>query len=249
MRPRKGPMPAEPVDSPRDCCPIDTRRGLARVLGNTLVYNDLLLRFREKQADVPVRLQSHVANGELAEAVRTAHTLKAVSGSIGALQVAVLAEELEQTLAEEHTPDAGQTPAAARTPVRQPDFSRVAALLQALQPSLAEALQFIDEYLPPAAEEHAGPESPARGRSPVLEAHSLRKILVQLQEQTADSSLQACTLFEDCKKLLAAYCDPVLFARLSKAMHDFDFSEATAVLSCLVSSVDTEIVLHGGSGG
>jgi CheY-like chemotaxis protein len=63
---------------------IDVADGLARVGGNTALYRKLLLKFSEGQAQVVDVIRRSLAAGDMELAERTAHTLKGVSGNIGA---------------------------------------------------------------------------------------------------------------------------------------------------------------------
>jgi PAS domain S-box-containing protein len=74
---------------------IDTRAGLARMLGKASFYVKQLRKFAEHQAAFVARFQEAEADPEVQK--RLAHTLKGVAGNIGAINLQAAAGELEQT--------------------------------------------------------------------------------------------------------------------------------------------------------
>jgi signal transduction histidine kinase/DNA-binding response OmpR family regulator len=77
---------------------IDTEDGVARFGGNVSSYLKLLNKFADNQADAIKRLNEEHQADKQEEAVRIAHTLKGVSGSIGASDLQELASQLESML-------------------------------------------------------------------------------------------------------------------------------------------------------
>ena len=88
---------SEPLEAP-SIPGIDTESGLARMGGNVDSYIRLLEKFSANQADCIDEIRAAVASGDGGEAVRLAHTLKGVSGSIGADVLHQAAKELEAAL-------------------------------------------------------------------------------------------------------------------------------------------------------
>jgi HPt (histidine-containing phosphotransfer) domain-containing protein len=74
---------------------IDTVAGVARVGGSIALYRKILETFRQTQADAPARIRAALAAGDQATAQREAHTLKGVSGNIGADAVQAAAARVE----------------------------------------------------------------------------------------------------------------------------------------------------------
>ncbi|HDY81854.1 MAG TPA: Hpt domain-containing protein, partial [Halieaceae bacterium] len=87
---------------------IDTKLGLFQMGGNTSLYLKLLAKFVENQANSIDETQAAIDQGDIELAVRLAHTLKGVSGAIGATAVQEVAGRLETELAQHPTcvPDA-----------------------------------------------------------------------------------------------------------------------------------------------
>jgi two-component system sensor histidine kinase/response regulator len=90
--------PAAAGNLPRAIPGLDTALGLSRMAGKTTLYMDMLRRYAELQRHVPAQIEAAMGSGDDATAERLAHTLKGVSGSIGAVAVQALAAALEQAM-------------------------------------------------------------------------------------------------------------------------------------------------------
>jgi PAS domain S-box-containing protein len=77
---------------------IDTEVGLQRVGGNHRLYHNILIKFRETQADAPEQIRAALRAGDRETALRIAHTLKGVAGNIGAESLRQDAEVLENCI-------------------------------------------------------------------------------------------------------------------------------------------------------
>jgi two-component system sensor histidine kinase/response regulator len=108
---------------------VDAADGLARLAGNRRLYLKLLRQFVEQQGDAPDRIAAALASGDLALAERLAHTLKGVTGNVGAKGLQAVAGALEKAIA-------ARAPAGESESARQ----RVAAALAPLIGSLRAAV-------------------------------------------------------------------------------------------------------------
>lgn len=72
--------------------------GLNRVNGNKDLYKKILLQFRASNLDTADNLETALSMGDDMAACRLAHTVKGVAANIGAVQLAVVAAELESAL-------------------------------------------------------------------------------------------------------------------------------------------------------
>jgi CheY-like chemotaxis protein/HPt (histidine-containing phosphotransfer) domain-containing protein len=79
---------------------IDTLAGVQRIGGNIASYRKLLQKFADNQANVVDSIRSAIAGKDSELSLRLAHTLKGVSGSIGAGAVQQAAAKLEAALKE-----------------------------------------------------------------------------------------------------------------------------------------------------
>jgi two-component system, sensor histidine kinase and response regulator len=77
---------------------IDFDDGLARVAGNRKLYRNLLAKFRASNQEIIAAIGKAVERGEDETAQRLVHTLKGVSGNIGARAVHSAAQRLEHSL-------------------------------------------------------------------------------------------------------------------------------------------------------
>jgi signal transduction histidine kinase/DNA-binding response OmpR family regulator/HPt (histidine-containing phosphotransfer) domain-containing protein len=75
---------------------IDVKAGLEISQNNTSLYRKLLIKFKESQSDFTLQFAAALNSEEAMAAERTAHTLKGVSGNIGAHQLYEAAKQLEK---------------------------------------------------------------------------------------------------------------------------------------------------------
>ncbi|WBY00390.1 response regulator [Ramlibacter tataouinensis] len=87
---------------------LDADQGLAVACGNRQLYRDLLARFVSGQGPVPVQIHDALANGQIGDAERLAHTLKGAAANVGAAPVAQFAAQLEVALRNYEPPAAVQ---------------------------------------------------------------------------------------------------------------------------------------------
>ena len=81
---------------------------------NEDLYIDILHKFKRNNTNTLEEITSAVDQGEYAHATRLAHTLKGVSASLGAQQLADHAASMESTLANGESPNAQQLKLAAQ---------------------------------------------------------------------------------------------------------------------------------------
>jgi len=79
---------------------IDTGDGLRRMLHKPVLYERVLRDFRKRFTGEPGRIRDALAAGDHATATRLAHSLKGTGGTIGAIRLASLAKELEESMKE-----------------------------------------------------------------------------------------------------------------------------------------------------
>ena len=77
---------------------IDVKAGLARVNGNEDLYKKMLIKFYQNTLNVKSEIQEALDEGDIELAERLVHTVKGVSGTIGADGLAVVAEPIEGEL-------------------------------------------------------------------------------------------------------------------------------------------------------
>ncbi|MFC5406401.1 response regulator [Cohnella soli] len=82
----------------RDMPGIDTSTALSRLDGKTKLYLQLLEKFREQHENSAQRLSDMLAEDELNEAIRLAHSLAGAAGHLGMADVQARASALQQSL-------------------------------------------------------------------------------------------------------------------------------------------------------
>jgi signal transduction histidine kinase/CheY-like chemotaxis protein len=200
---------AEGVDGPSIplMAGIDVEDGLKRVVGNRKLYLDLLERYVEGQGKAADRLREALASGDRPLAERLAHTLKGVSGNIGAVAIQNTAAELEAAIV-------GGLP-----------LSSFEGMLEGLSRALDEALGGIAPVVA-AAKDRSEKGLPAASLSTVLET------LTCLAEE---SDGEAVDYLASVRAELAAACPREDFERLEASIRAYDFPVALAVLGRLTA--------------
>ncbi len=147
---------------------FNVQAGLARMSGNQREYQKLLSRFKSNNADFYQRFEAALEVGETEVVNRLIHTLKGVSGNIGAENVSRLCRCLE-----------GQLKAEPLGILTSSEFSE-------LQLALEQAFSEIDAFLEAAAPdlEEAGEQLSAIQTTESLE--SLRRLLEQYDSEAED---------------------------------------------------------------
>ena len=85
---------------------IDQDRGLSQLGGNAQLYHRLLVKFYEQYAAVDKQLEELIEKGEQEEAIRLVHSVKGVAGSLGAMKLFEIANQLERKFRARETDDA-----------------------------------------------------------------------------------------------------------------------------------------------
>ena len=188
---------AEPVGN------IDVPGALARLGGNRDLYQRLLQRFRENQGTVLDVLTSDQRLEDRPAMILHAHTLRGLAGNIGAVRLARLAAELEETLKQ-------------GMPL---DDRSVRHLLAELAPALDEVL--------------AQPDTPhdiAAGTASQTMPENLMPALAELRHLLANDDASAVHAFEALSGKLRLTGDAALVNQLGKQIGRYEFEEALQTL-------------------
>ena len=181
---------------------LDVPGGLRLARGSEKLYRSLIRKFVSGQRDFDAALDAALAAGDWVTAERLAHTLKGVSGQIGAQTIRALATILEKSIHEREAPEVYRE------------------LRQQIAESLADLVAAIARYLP---EEDGLPAAEA------IDREVLQKRCEQLAALLSTSDFAAQPLFEANKALFAGGLAEH-YAPLARAMEDFDFAAALAQL-------------------
>jgi two-component system sensor histidine kinase/response regulator len=186
---------------------LDTKDGLSRVAGNRKLYLKLLRQFVEQQSAAPAQIKEALANDDTSTAERLAHTVKGVSGSLGAPVVQRAAAKLEKSIVAKTEP-AGLTVALQEFSSALDDF--VGRLRAAL----------------PKTESTSEPSVPAVSLDPAQARNVIAEMIGHLNnfDPTAGDCLEAH------KDVFRSVLPAESFATFEQQVGDFAFGDALAGL-------------------
>ncbi|PZW48261.1 hypothetical protein C8P66_1058 [Humitalea rosea] len=196
---------AEPA-LPEHLPPFDIEAALLRLNGKRKLLHKLIADFATTFGDTMPRLTEQMAQGQLVEARRLAHTLRGVAGSLEARDVAEAAGALEDAIAQ------GET-------------QRFAPLHQALQEALAPAIAAARSLLPttPVVAEPVATEA-------VLDFSTVQGLLGELRGLLERRSLRARQAADGVKAALGGTPEGARFLAISTAVARLDYAAALASL-------------------
>jgi len=190
---------------------IDVSLGLQRLMGKETLYLSVLQKFSEHQRNATEKIRGALDKGERDTAERLAHTLKGLSGNIGAEELQERAEALEQKIR------SGAEP------------GELDCLMNDTEGLLAQIIAELDSKLPKAKNESAA-DQPADESSP----EELLSVLEKLGPFLKASKPKKCT------EVLSEYHDLVWppslrkeAERLDKLASRYKFKEAYLLLEAL----------------
>jgi PAS domain S-box-containing protein len=177
---------------------LDTAQGLRRVMNKPDSYMALLRKYLEGQSKALAELERAIAAKDMETAVRLAHTLKGVSGNIGATQAQKAAETLERALR-------GQG-------LEEEVALHLKALARVLNPLLAQ----LREQLPP---------TDVQRQTVAVDAAHLQEVTQTLRHLLAEMDSDAADLLErEADLLSSALGEP--FKQIEAALKRYDFDDA-----------------------
>ncbi len=183
---------------------IDVADGLARTMGNTTFYKQLLTRFHRDQSNVPEKIREALNCGDRISAERLAHTLKGVAGQVGASGIEALAAQLESGIAR-----------GAEEEILRQLTQSLAADLSQLQDKMASVLDPL-----PAKEANSGTANPAE--LPVL----IERFAALLRDYDGD----AFELLAQSDAQFSAVLGSTAHREILDAASRFDFEGALSTL-------------------
>ena len=183
---------------------INTRDGLERVGGDTVLYNDILEKFSNNQAQAADKIKQAIDDNDLETAKRLAHTAKGVAGNIGAEQIF-------------------KTASAVDTALGQNDIKKAEQLLPELDDRIAEAVSGI-LGLRERLSKKAGAEDRAN-----VSPEAVKQVLFELNELLENDDTHARAVVQQLDKMVPKDCKTAL-AKLSQQVGDYEFEEAISTL-------------------
>jgi CheY-like chemotaxis protein len=191
---------------------IDTKAGLARCGGSIAVYRKILDKFRATQADAPQRIRAALEAGDEATAQREAHTLKGVTGNIGADSVQAAAKSVEGLIRD------GQDSATALTELEQ----TLSALIKGM----------------PVSQE---PETLERTATKAMSAEELDPRLDRLQALLEDSDAEALDVVDEIASRVDNRVSRERIRDIGQRIDDFEFEEALELLHRLREDISSSL--------
>lgn len=190
---------------------IDTQLGLELCGGNHTLYHQLLQSFTRSQ---PATLRDFTATYEAAysqeEFKRLIHTVKGMSGTIGATQLTQKLAIFEQEL---KNMDSSQD-----VILIQSTFKQITGLIE-------RCISEINNYF--ATSEHNNQQAI---HSSSVDHTSIVEITKKLQLLLASADNDASELFQTYHLLFEEKIETIAFKELDKAMREYDFDKANAIL-------------------
>jgi len=209
-RPSQAVVAVKPVDRfsqspvPPEIAGLDVADGLNRVAGNVKLYRLLLAQFVDLQADTVSAVRTSLASEDFALAERLMHTLKGVSGNLGAKALSGLAAELEGAL-------------------RDRNAQSLEAGLSGIAPELARLMEAIRNFL-------AAGATDAPLRTSISDSAETVTLLRHLKQMLADDDGAALNYLLEARERIGGVISEADLDSLQKVAGDFDFS---AALECL----------------
>jgi len=188
----------------KDVPAVDHAGGVARLMGDAVLFTRVLGRFRNEYRQAGAGIGTALDDGDLQTALRLAHTLKGAAGMIEAVPLRRQAQDLEHMLRR------GGDPALALERLRN-ELDRVLVELDALGLALSEPIW-------PAV--HIDAMAPANADDVV------QKLAALLDEGNGD----AVDLTRDAGPALAVQLGPECYLRIAQAVESFDFDGALSML-------------------
>ncbi len=180
---------------------LDTVIGLSRMLGKKRLYLSILRKFVAGQKDTMAEILMALDGNLLSTAGRLAHTLKGVSGTIGATNLQGLAERLEAAIKNGRPRE------------------EIDARLEELKMPLAHLLSQLEQQLPK--------ECPTIN---TIIPEQLRAVCAKLTAMLADDDAEAVDVLETHAILLSA-AFPKHYRLIDESIRRFDFDTALAALA------------------
>ncbi|MBF0382972.1 MAG: response regulator [Magnetococcales bacterium] len=197
---------------------IDTKNGLLRVGGLVGSYLKLLAKFVTNQGLVIQDIQHAIANNNQEVANRLAHTLKGVSGTIGAVALQESAGKLEAMLSAGRIDDALK-------------------LLPDVAKCFDETIATIQNALP-VPEEKSGALRGVAGSLPAGLSAQLQEIAGLAEQYRSDAVDMLATVVDE----VAGHSLEAVLKKAYVAMSAYDFETAASILRKIVSTLDDKTV-------
>lgn len=198
---------------------IDTEDGLMRVTGNEDLYRRILMKFYENNETLKNEVKDLIAKSDYEMARRMVHTVKGVSGNIGAKSLQSAAEQFEYA-------------------IRDKDMLN---LDTAANTFLAELQRVLDDIRPYAKEDNGEPKvKSSKDEMQVGNNDELREHIIQLMPSVVMGDVKSCRLTAEkisCKKWSSEF-DAEIEGLLS-ALTKYKYEKAESIALTLMDKLSS----------
>lgn len=181
---------------------IDTDSGISRVANNTQLYIKLLGSFAANQCTTAAAIKQAFSEADFSAVEQLSHTLRGVSGNIGATNIHLLCEKIEKG-------------------AKTISASEMSLLIDQLQDEMDKVSALIIDYL-----KQAGTEEPYQADTDLDIAGKMDTLLFLLNE--GDS--QAVEYFKTIKGSLKRLIDADYLSEIEKHITGYDFEKAIVLI-------------------
>jgi two-component system sensor histidine kinase/response regulator len=193
--------------------------GLFRVGGNKRLYAKLLCKFRESQQNAVAEIRAALRSGDREMAGRLAHTVKGVSGNLGAESLYRAAAELEKAIKE------GQED--------QEDLDHPMA-------EFGSHLKIIMDGIRILAESLANQKEPEPSTGVSVDKETVELLLQEMARLLESDLTEALNRLEALRQHLANSSAHEEFKRLEKQVENFDTDGALKSVEAIARALDIE---------
>jgi signal transduction histidine kinase/CheY-like chemotaxis protein/HPt (histidine-containing phosphotransfer) domain-containing protein len=198
---------------------IITTDGLNRVNGKQDLYKKILLQFRASNVDTVDNLETALSMGDDMTACRLAHTVKGVAANIGAVQLAVVAAELESAL-------------------MSGGIGFDGALLAKFGESLTEVTDSIKKLEEPDVEQKRKEQDAIKAD---VDPDAIRTLMIDLAQMLEIGSSKSMKQIEMLGKYLSNTKVDKQFKQLKNDMDIFDMDKALERLKAIASGLNISL--------
>jgi PAS domain S-box-containing protein len=205
------------VELPANLPGIDIKSGLKRVCQNKKLYKDLLLNVATKYGNLCHQIKAKIEKNQIQDAGMLLHTLKGLSGNIGAHQIFLKAKELEKVLNK------------GRKEVYEEKLSQLSKEFQVVVDSIMD-LKTIEE-------QENMVETNFIERNKQVDIEKLKPIMIKFAMYLRSSNFETLELMGQMKNLLGSE-NMDLWQRIENFVNDFDYEQAISHLEDLAGKLE-----------
>jgi PAS domain S-box-containing protein len=198
-----------------DLSGIDVQNAVMRVGGSVRRYKQLLTKFVKNQNDVDKKIRQALDDGDNETAIRLAHTLKGLSGNVGALKLHQHAKKVEFCLKEGNN-------------------NQITAALQDLKISMQQTCQVLKPVLDTI-------NHPIHSGKLAFNLNNLVPHIKKLQQYLKDWDMKAQSIMEEIRQCVSGTKFSNGFDRVSRHVNAYANDKALAELEKIIKESDITI--------